>query len=68
MLQLNNLTNSNRLLGHILINNYIPNAFKLRLKSASLFGYTQSGKCSKFSCSKLGNNLRQQDRDQASLN
>lgn len=41
------------LLGHILINTYIPNSFKLRLKSASLFGYTQSGKCSKYSCSKL---------------
>jgi hypothetical protein len=25
----------------------------LRLKSASLFGYTQSGKCSKFVCNKL---------------
>ena len=39
--------------GHILINTYIPNSFKLRLKSASLFGYTQSGKCSKYSCNKL---------------
>lgn len=45
-----------RLLGHILINTYIPNSFKLRLKSASLYGYTQSGKCSKFACSKLNNN------------
>ncbi|CAA3026403.1 Hypothetical predicted protein [Olea europaea subsp. europaea] len=44
---------SSILLGHILINTYIPNAFKLRLKSASLFGYTQSGKCSKFACGKL---------------
>lgn len=41
------------MLGHILINTYIPNQFKLRLKSASLFGYTQSGKCSKFVCNKL---------------
>lgn len=45
----------NSLLGHILINTYIPNQFKLRLKSASLFGYTQSGKCSKFACNKLTN-------------
>lgn len=42
-----------RLLGHILINTYIPNQFKLRLKSASLFGYTHSGNCSKYVCNKL---------------
>lgn len=44
---------SSILLGHILINTYIPTSFKLRLKSASLFGYTQSGKCSKYACNKL---------------
>lgn len=56
--QSNHNHNHNSLLGHILINTYIPNSFKLRLKSASLFGYTQSGKCSKFACSKLASQQR----------
>lgn len=44
---------TNRLLGHILINTYIPNQFKIRLKTASLFGYFNSGGCSKYVCNKL---------------
>ena len=52
--------NTRRLLGHILINTYIPNQFKLRLKSASLFGYTQSGRCSKYACNKLAKSAPEQ--------
>lgn len=40
-------------MGHILINTFIPDQFKIRLKSASLYGYTQAGSCSKFACNKL---------------
>ncbi|KAG9508875.1 hypothetical protein GZH46_02618, partial [Fragariocoptes setiger] len=44
---------SSLLLGHILANTYVPDEFKLRLRAASLYGYTNSGTCSRYSCNKL---------------